>query len=72
MKIVTEYMTPYVDSLQTEYSAYIEINMPEFEAIKLTGIDMVALQPDQPFQIVVPSFPLVTTDHRLDYGKVME
>lgn len=72
MKIVTEYMTPYVDSLQIRYSAHIEINMPEFEAIKLTAIDMVALQPDQPFQIVVPSFPLVTTDHRLDYGKVME
>ena len=71
VKIVEEYMTPYLDSLQNEYSSIIEINIPVFEKIKLTRVDMIALQPDQPFPIVVPAFPLVTTDNRLDYGKIM-
>ncbi|RKY47545.1 MAG: hypothetical protein DRP88_04225 [Candidatus Neomarinimicrobiota bacterium] len=71
VKIVEEYMTPYLDSLQNKYSSIIEINIPIFEKIKLTRVDMIALQLDQPFPIVVPAFPLVTTDNRLDYGKIM-
>jgi hypothetical protein len=68
--IVEKYLTSYIDSLQNKYTNDIEINIKEFEKIKLTGIDMIALQLDQPFPIVVPSFPLVTNDSRLDYGEI--
>jgi len=69
--IVQKYLTPLIDSLQNKYNTNIEVDIKKFEKIKLTGIDMVALQIDQPFPVVVPSFPLVTDDSRLDYGKVM-
>jgi hypothetical protein len=71
-KIVTNYMTPYVNSLQQKYDAEIKINIEEFENIELTHIDLIALRPDQPFPIVTPSFPLLTTNHRLDYGETMQ
>jgi hypothetical protein len=47
----------------------IEINTDEFEKIELTSIDLVATQPDLPFPMIVPTFPIITTDTRLDYGK---
>jgi len=71
-KIVNNYMTPYVNSLQQKYDKEIKINIQEFENIELTHIDLIALNPDQPFPIVTPSFPLLTTNHRLDYGKTMQ
>jgi hypothetical protein len=72
LKIVNNYMTPYVNSLQQKYNHEIKINIKEFENIELTHIDLIALRPDQPFPIVTPSFPLLTTNHRLDYGKVIQ
>lgn len=69
MKAITEYLNPYIDSLQTKYSDVIEIDTDKFEKIELTRIDMVAIQHNVPFSIVVPNFPLITTDNKLDYGK---
>jgi hypothetical protein len=71
-KIVTNYLTPYVNSLQKKYTNDIKINIQEFDNIELTTIDLTALRPDQPYPIVTPSFPLVTNNHRLDYGKIMQ
>jgi len=72
IKIVTNYLTPYVNSLQKKYNNDIKINIQEFENIELTNIDLIALRPDQPFPIVTPSFPLLTNNHRLDYGKIIQ
>jgi hypothetical protein len=71
VKIIEERLNPYVDSLQKKYSDQIEINIEMFDRIGLTRIDMVAQQPGVPFPAVVPPFPLLTSDHRFDYGKVM-
>jgi len=71
-KIVDKFFTVYIDSLQKKYQNKIEINIENFEKAELTGIDMIALQPDQPFPVVVPSFPLITMDDRIDYGSVMK
>jgi len=62
------FMNPIVDSLQDVYSDQIEINMSAFEAIELTSTDMVVTQRGVPFPVMVPSFPIITTDNRLDYG----
>ena len=62
------FMNPIVDSLQGVYSDQIEINMNAFEAIELTSTDMVVTQRGVPFPVMVPSFPIITTDNRLDYG----
>ncbi|HDQ43875.1 MAG TPA: hypothetical protein ENN17_00040 [bacterium] len=69
---VKNYLQPYVDSLVVKYNDQIEINMEAFEKITLTRIDMFVKQDDQPYPIVVPPFPVITTSHPLNYGRIME
>lgn len=69
---ITLYLNPYIDSLQAKYNDVIKINTGEFEKIKLTRIDMFVLQKNVPFPMMVPGFPLLTTDNKLDYGRKME
>ncbi len=69
VSVVEAHLTPLIDSLQTKYSNQTLINISDFEKIQLTSVDMIALQPDQTFPVVVPSFSLVTIDNRLDYGE---
>ena len=64
-----EFMNPKIDSLQTIYSNQIEINMDAFEKIKLTKTDMMVIQRGVPFPIMVPSFPILTSDNKLNYGR---
>ena len=63
-----DHMNPKIDSLQKIYSNQIEINMDAFEKINLTKTDMMVIQRGVPYPILVPSFPIVTSDNRLDYG----
>jgi len=69
---INNYLNAYVDSLQSKYSPLIEINVEEFEKIQLTRIDLFVMQTNVPYPVVVPGFPLLTTDTRLDYGRKME
>ncbi len=64
-----EFINPKMDSLQNVYSDQIEININAFEKIKLTSTDMMVLQRGVPYPILVPSFPILTSDNKLDYGK---
>ena len=57
-----------IDSLQSKYSKNIKINTGAFEKIELTSTDMVVNQRGLPYPIVVPMFPILTSDDRLDYG----
>ena len=61
-----------IDSLQLVFSDQITINTNAFENIKLTSTDMMVTQSGVPYPIVVPSFPRLTNDDKLDYGKKME
>jgi hypothetical protein len=70
--MLERYMNPYIDQLQEKYGSSIEVDIEQFNNIKLTRIDMLVMQTNVPFQIMVPSFPQVTTDPWLDYGKKME
>lgn len=72
LEIVKENLTPYIRELQKKYSDSIEINITEFNKIRLTTVDLFATQRGVPFPIVVPSFPLITTSHQLDYGIKIE
>ncbi len=71
MELISRHLNGYVDSLQAKYQRQIEIDTDQFENIQLTRIDMFVLQREVPFPIVVPSFPLLTTDNKLDYGRKM-
>ena len=65
-----EFMNPQIDSLQAVYSDQIEINMEAFENIEITTTDMMVIQRGVPYPILVPSFPILTSDHKLDYGEI--
>lgn len=71
LQVIEQYLNAHVDSLQKKYSEIIEFDIDEYEKIKLTRIDMSVTQQNVPFPIVVPSFPLVTTDNVLEYGRKM-
>lgn len=72
LDLIELYLNTYVDSLQKKYNDIIEIDTDAFEQIKLTRIDLFVLQKNVPFPIIVPSFPLITTHNKLDYGRKME
>lgn len=72
MEAIEEYLNPYVDSLQQKYSDQIAINYDVFESIALTRIDMFATLENVPYPVAVPSFPVLTTDHLLNYGDRIE
>ncbi len=72
LKAITEVLDPLVDSLQTKYSDQIIIDTDAFNSITLTRTAMVATDTNVPYKTVVPLFPLLTTDHWLDYGRKME
>jgi hypothetical protein len=67
---IEKYLNPYVDSLQAKYSDVIQVDVDVLREIRLSRIDMMAMQLNVPFKIIVPSFPQITTDNRLDYGRV--
>ncbi len=70
-ELIKEVLDPYLATLREKYQNKIEINTDAFEKIRLTRIDMFAIQPNQAFPVVVPSFPQLTLHDKLDYGKKM-
>lgn len=72
MQIIAADLNPYVERLQAKYAGQIEINTAAFEKIRLTTIDMLVIQRNMPFPVVVPGFPVITTAHQLDYGRKMQ
>ncbi len=68
LAVVEQTFNPLIDSLQKKYSNRIFINVEAFNKIKLTNINMAATYSSSPFPQVVPGFPIITTDNKLDYG----
>lgn len=72
LRMIEDYLNPYVDQLQKKYDKEIEVDVEQFNQINLTRIDMIVLQQNVPFPVVVPGFPQITTDNKLNYGNRME
>jgi len=72
LQLIDQYLNPYIDTLQEKYSSDIEVNVEEFDKINLTRTDMFVTQSNVPYPVLVPAFPQLTTDHKLDYGKRMD
>jgi vacuolar-type H+-ATPase catalytic subunit A/Vma1 len=66
---ISQYLNPYIDRLQKKYNNIIKINTDIFEKINLTQVDMSVSPKNLPFPVIVPDFPLLTTDKTLDYGR---
>ena len=58
-----------IDSLQLIYSDMISIDTDKFEKVKLSSIDMNVNYSNQAYSKIEPSFPILTDDDLLDYGK---
>ena len=58
MKHVNLYLNPVSDSLFKKYSSEIKVNIPNFEKIQLTRIDMVVRHEGVPYPDAVPTFPV--------------
>ena len=72
LETVEQILNPHMQKLFKKYNASIEINTDSFEQIKLTNVDMFVVQKNLPFPVIVPSFPQLTSVHKLDYGKKMD
>lgn len=72
LPVIEQVLDPYLAELKKAYNDQIEINTDVFERIKLTRVDMMVLRRNVPFPILVPGFPMLTTAHRLDYGRKMQ
>ncbi len=72
MDILETYMNPYIDSLQVKYSDVITIDTDMFEQLEVSSIPMMVSNHNVPFPLSVPSFPRLTTDNKLTYGKKKE
>jgi len=70
--ILGEHLNEYADSLQQKYYKKIELDFEAFEDVALTSIDLFVKQQNQPYPYVVPLFPVITTDNRIEYIKKME
>ncbi|MFO7889048.1 MAG: hypothetical protein R6V04_01795 [bacterium] len=68
LKVVENNLNPYIHTLQQKYGNQITIVTDTFENIKLSRIDSFMFQKNVPFPIIVPSFPILTTYNKLDYG----
>ena len=71
-QVIDLILNPYVDSLFQKYSSSIEVNMKEFEKVRLTKIPMSVIQRNVPYAKPVPEFPMVTSNFRLNYGRKMD
>jgi hypothetical protein len=69
LQLIEACLNSVVDSLQAKYSEIIEIDIDIFEDLMLSRIDMMVFKDNLPYPVKIPSFPLLTTDHILDYGK---
>jgi len=72
LSVLENHLNVYVDSLQAKFSDLIEVNMEVFHQIPLTRVDLFVIQKFEPYPILVPAFPVVTSAHRLDYGREMQ
>lgn len=67
LQIIGNHLNRYVDSLQQKYQQRIRLDFDAFERIQLSSIDLYVTQQSQPYRVVVPRFPTLTTNHSIGY-----
>ena len=72
MPVLDTLLNPYFKNLADKYSDKIKINTDMLERINITRIDMSVLELSMPYPVVVPSFPILTSYDRIDYGRKIE
>ena len=62
----------YFSSLTKKYSDQIWINIDAINQLNLSSIDMVALNKTGPYSIKTPIFPIITSKHQFNYGRILD
>jgi hypothetical protein len=65
---ILKYWESYVNNLQKQYKHSINVNIPAYESISLTKIDMVATKPRMSYPTLVPAFPTFISSESTKYG----
>ena len=66
MKGDSPYLDDYSSRLILQYSDQIQINLPAFLNIRITGSPMMVIQSLQPHALAVPPFPQLTLENSID------
>ena len=67
-EVLEKILNKELEILFIENSDKILIDVEMFNGIKLSNIDMLVINTNQPYQLNVPPFPRLTTKNNLDYG----
>ena len=68
ISIINNSLNDYMDYLISKYSSDIFINFDLFDEIQLTHIDLYTYRKGVPYPFIVPSFPILTSKYKIDYG----
>ena len=71
INVIENHLNDYIEYLISKNTSKISINFNLLDQIKLTHIDLYAYKKGVPYPFVVPTFPILTTKYKLDYGKEM-
>ena len=69
---VPKELNSYFNHLTKKYSDQIWINVEAVESLSLSSIDMFVLNDKGPYEINTPIFPIITSHHQFDYGRILE
>jgi len=67
LSVIGGHLNSLADSLQKKYYKKVYLDFDEFEDIALSSIDVFVKQKGQPYQHIVPMFPVLTTNHNISY-----
>ena len=62
----------YFSSLTKKYSDQIWINIDAINQLNLSSIDMIALNKTGPYSVKTPIFPIITSKHQFNYGRILD
>lgn len=63
------YWQEYIQKSQQDYGHLVQVNNEDFEKIKLTNIDYVAVKAGVPFPVSIPNFPVLISSGNMEYIK---
>jgi hypothetical protein len=69
---ILKYWESYVNNLQKQYRHSVNVNIPVYESVSLTKINMVAIKPRMPYPTLVPAFPTFISSETTKNGMQKE
>jgi len=65
---MNKYFDDFIFNLQQKYENEIEIDLDGLAQLDITRVNLFAIQQNVPYPVVVPSFPILTSKDKIEYG----